>query len=260
MVHPWIHPTPPFRRWIDLNALQTQLTAGVVLAALVTIAFEIRPIQAWPFVVCVDPLRMAGLPNAILHIANDITAEYQGLQQLIQMLWLTGLGMVTLLAVTCTVYIRCTLRPVRRLNAFKDGVSDRVEGLDAGADDYVVKPFSIEELMARVRAHLRHTNPQAAEVLVFLDLTLDRKSHQVKRGSRLIDLTAKEFDLLDDLMTNPRQVLTRDRILREVWAYDFMDDSNIIEVYVGYLRLKLEAGGKNRLIQTVRGVGYVLQE
>ena len=149
--------------------------------------------------------------------------------------------------------------PVILLTA-KDEIRDRVEGLDAGADDYVVKPFSIEELMARVRAHLRHNDPQEAEMLVFLDLTLDRKSRQVKRGSRLIDLTAKEFDLLDYLMMNPRQVLTRDRILAEVWDYDFMGDSNIIEVYVRYLRLKLEAGGENRLIQTVRGVGYVLRE
>jgi DNA-binding response OmpR family regulator len=149
--------------------------------------------------------------------------------------------------------------PVILLTA-KDEVSDRVEGLDAGADDYVVKPFSIEELLARVRAHLRRHDPQEAEMLVFSDLTLDRKSRQVTRGPRSIELTAKEFDLLNYLMTNPRQVLTRDRILEEVWGYDFMGDSNIIEVYVRYLRLKLEAGGESRLIQTVRGVGYVLRE
>ncbi|MGF1570394.1 MAG: response regulator transcription factor [Nodosilinea sp.] len=149
--------------------------------------------------------------------------------------------------------------PVILLTA-KDEVSDRVEGLDAGADDYVVKPFSIEELLARVRAHLRRTEPQDAESLVFSDLTLDRKSREVTRGQRPIELTAKEFDLLEYLMTNPRQVLTRDRILEEVWGYDFMGDSNIIEVYIRYLRLKLEAEGESRLIQTMRGVGYVLRD
>jgi DNA-binding response OmpR family regulator len=149
--------------------------------------------------------------------------------------------------------------PVVLLTA-KDEVNDRVEGLDAGADDYVVKPFSIEELLARVRAHLRRNEPQDAESLVFGNLTLDRKSRQVTRGQREIELTAKEFDLLEYLMTNPKQVLTRDRILEEVWGYDFMGDSNIIEVYIRYLRLKLEAEGESRLIQTVRGVGYVLRD
>lgn len=152
-----------------------------------------------------------------------------------------------------------TATPVILLTA-KDDISDRVEGLDAGADDYVVKPFSIEELLARVRAHLRRTEPQDAEVLVFSDLTLDRRSREVHRGQRSIELTAKEFDLLDYLITNPRQVLTRDRILEQVWGYDFMGDSNIIEVYVRYLRLKLEAEGESRLIQTMRGVGYVLRD
>ncbi|PSN14007.1 DNA-binding response regulator [filamentous cyanobacterium CCT1] len=152
-----------------------------------------------------------------------------------------------------------TATPVILLTA-KDEVSDRVEGLDAGADDYVVKPFSIEELLARVRAHLRRIEPQDAELLVFGDLTLDRRSREVRRGQRPIELTAKEFDLLDYLMTNPRQVLTRDRILEQVWGYDFMGDSNIIEVYVRYLRLKLEAEGESRLIQTMRGVGYVLRD
>ncbi|PSR18014.1 DNA-binding response regulator [filamentous cyanobacterium CCP3] len=152
-----------------------------------------------------------------------------------------------------------TATPVILLTA-KDEVSDRVEGLDAGADDYVVKPFSIEELLARVRAHLRRIEPQDAELLVFGDLTLDRRSREVRRGQRAIELTAKEFDLLDYLMTNPRQVLTRDRILEQVWGYDFMGDSNIIEVYVRYLRLKLEAEGESRLIQTMRGVGYVLRD
>ncbi|HEY9889011.1 MAG TPA: response regulator transcription factor, partial [Candidatus Obscuribacterales bacterium] len=142
----------------------------------------------------------------------------------------------------------------------KDDVADRVAGLDAGADDYVVKPFSIEELLARVRAHLRRNQPQEVDTLQFQNLTLNRKTREVKRGDRAIELTAKEFDLLDYLMNHPRQVLTRDRILEEVWGYDFMGDSNIIEVYIRYLRLKLEAEGEKRLIQTVRGVGYVLKD
>ncbi len=152
-----------------------------------------------------------------------------------------------------------TQTPIILLTA-KDEVKDRVEGLDAGADDYVVKPFSIEELLARVRAHLRRNEPQEADSLVFDNLTLNRKTRQITRGQREIELTAKEFDLLEYLMTNPKQVLTRDRILEEVWGYDFMGDSNIIEVYIRYLRLKLEAEGEKRLIQTVRGVGYVLRD
>lgn len=149
--------------------------------------------------------------------------------------------------------------PVILLTA-KDDISDRVAGLDAGADDYVVKPFSIEELLARVRAHLRRNHDEETDVLRFGDLMLDRKTREVTRGHRAIELTAKEFDLLEYLLTNPRQVLTRDRILEKVWGYDFMGDSNIIEVYVRYLRLKLEAEDEKRLIQTVRGVGYVLRD
>ena len=142
----------------------------------------------------------------------------------------------------------------------KDDVADRGAGLDAGADDYVVKPFSIEELLARVRAHLRRNEPKDSEMLQFDTLTLNHKTREVFRGDRGIELTAKEFDLLDYLISHPRQVLTRDQILEEVWGYDFMGDSNIIEVYIRYLRLKLEAEGEKRLIQTVRGVGYVLRD
>jgi two-component system OmpR family response regulator len=149
--------------------------------------------------------------------------------------------------------------PVILLTA-KDEVTDRVTGLDAGADDYMVKPFSIEELLARVRAHLRRVQPDDPDVLQFDDLSLNRKTREVHRGEREIELTAKEFDLLEYLMTYPRQVLTRDRILEQVWGYDFMGDSNIIEVYIRYLRLKLEAKDEKRLIQTVRGVGYVLKD
>ena len=150
--------------------------------------------------------------------------------------------------------------PIILLTA-KDEVSDRVAGLDAGADDYVVKPFSVEELLARVRARIRRRSEEGGEdVLQFEDLKLDRGTREVYRNGRLIELTAKEFDLLEYLLRHPRQVITRDKILEEVWGYDFMGDSNIIEVYVRYLRLKLEANDEKRLIKTVRGVGYVLRE
>lgn len=149
--------------------------------------------------------------------------------------------------------------PIILLTA-KDEVSDRVTGLDAGADDYVIKPFSIEELLVRVRANLRRDNEEEGELLQFSNLTLNRSTHEVFRDRRLIELTAKEFDLLEYLLSHPRQVLTRDQILERIWGYDFMGDSNIIEVYVRYLRLKLEQLNESRLIQTVRGVGYVLRE
>jgi DNA-binding response OmpR family regulator len=143
----------------------------------------------------------------------------------------------------------------------RDEIADRVAGLDAGANDYVVKPFSIEELLARIRAHLRlKTQDQDSNVLEFEDLKLNRLTRQVFRGMRSIDLTVKEFDLLEYLLSHPRQVFTRDQILEQVWGYDFMGDSNIIEVYVRYLRLKLEEQKEKRLVHTIRGVGYVVRE
>jgi DNA-binding response OmpR family regulator len=149
--------------------------------------------------------------------------------------------------------------PIILLTA-RDEVSDRVQGLDAGADDYMVKPFSIEELLARIRAHLRRTEETEEDILRFEDLSLNRLTREVHRGQRRIELTAKEFDLLEYLLNHPRQVYTRDQILEKVWGYDFMGDSNIIEVYIRYLRLKLEEQGEKRLIHTVRGVGYALRE
>jgi DNA-binding response OmpR family regulator len=149
--------------------------------------------------------------------------------------------------------------PVILLTA-KDEVGDRVTGLDAGADDYLVKPFSIEELLARIRAHLRRTQETDTDVLQFEDLTLNRRTREVHRGQRSIELTAKEFDLLQYLMSHPRQVFTREQILENIWGYDFLGDSNIIEVYVRYLRLKLEQESEKRLIYTARGVGYSLRE
>jgi len=142
----------------------------------------------------------------------------------------------------------------------RDEVQDRVAGLNAGADDYVLKPFSIEELLARVRAHLRRQQEDDQDVLQFADLSLNRRTREVFRGQRAIELTVKEFDLLEYLLSHPRQVYARDQILEHVWGYDFIGDSNIIEVYIRYLRLKLEENNEKRLIQTVRGVGYVLRE
>ena len=150
--------------------------------------------------------------------------------------------------------------PVLVLTA-RDAVQDRVAGLDAGADDYLVKPFALEELLARVRALLRRTASDSdGKVLRFADLTLDERTYEVRRGDRPIDLTKTEFLLLELFLRNARQVLTRSVIFERVWGYDFGPASNSLEVYVGYLRRKTEAGGEPRLIHTVRGVGYALRE
>ncbi|MGW4520168.1 response regulator transcription factor [Amycolatopsis sp. NPDC004378] len=154
--------------------------------------------------------------------------------------------------------------PILVLTA-RDTVSDRVSGLDAGADDYLPKPFALEELLARLRALLRRASPdahngQASEILSFADLTLDPGTREVRRGGREISLTRTEFALLELFLSYPKHVLTRGRILEEVWGYDFPTSGNALEVYVGYLRRKTEAEGEPRLIHTVRGVGYVLRE
>jgi two-component system response regulator MprA len=149
--------------------------------------------------------------------------------------------------------------PILMLTA-KDSVADRVQGLDAGADDYLVKPFALNELLARVRALIRRSRSDEPEILSFESLRLDTGTHQAFRGERVIELTAKEYELLELFLRHPRQVLTRDQIFDRVWGYDFGGESNIIEVYVRYLRQKSEANGESRLIHTVRGVGYVLRE
>ncbi len=139
-------------------------------------------------------------------------------------------------------------------------VDDRVAGLDAGADDYVTKPFALDELLARVRALLRRTHEDGTGKLAFGDLELDPGTREVQRGGEPIELTRTEFSLLELFMRNPRQVLTRSVIFERVWGYDFGFGSNSLDVYIGYLRRKTESGGKPRLIQTVRGVGYALRE
>jgi two-component system response regulator MprA len=149
--------------------------------------------------------------------------------------------------------------PILMLTA-RDAVQDRVDGLDAGADDYVVKPFALEELLARLRALLRRTNGDGAEALGYADLTLNPATREVRRGERAIELTKTEFALLEHLLRHPRLVLTRSQLFEAVWGYDFGPRSNSLEVYIGYLRRKTEEGGEPRLIQTVRGVGYSLRE
>jgi two-component system response regulator MprA len=152
--------------------------------------------------------------------------------------------------------------PILVLTA-RDAVGDRVDGLDAGADDYLTKPFALQELLARLRALLRRAVPvdgAADEVLTFSDLTMNTASREVTRGSRQIELTRTEFALLEMFLRRPRRVLERSFILEEVWGYDFPTTANSLEVYVGYLRRKTEAEDEPRLIHTVRGVGYVLKE
>jgi two-component system response regulator MprA len=149
--------------------------------------------------------------------------------------------------------------PVLMLTA-RTEVEDRVAGLDAGADDYVTKPFALEELLARVRALLRRTSDEEGDVVRFGDLELDPTTREVTRGGRPIELTRTEFSLLELFMRNPRQVLTRTIIFERVWGYDFGYASNSLDVYIGYLRRKTEADGEPRLIHTVRGVGYALRE
>nr|WP_290665744.1 response regulator transcription factor [Ardenticatena sp.] len=150
--------------------------------------------------------------------------------------------------------------PVLMLTA-KDSIADRVLGLESGADDYLVKPFAFEELLARIHALLRRRQPVGEQgVLRFADLTLDTNMRVARRGNRVIELTPTEYELLEFFMRNPRQVLPRDLIYERVWGYDFSGESNLLDVYVRYLRNKLEAEGEPRLIHTVRGVGYILRE
>ncbi|GAA2608521.1 DNA-binding response regulator [Paractinoplanes durhamensis] len=155
------------------------------------------------------------------------------------------------------------LVPVLMLTA-RDDVGDRVAGLDAGADDYLAKPFALQELLARLRALLRRslitTPPPAPEHLTYADLRLDPSTREVWRGTRPLRLTRTEFDILETFLRHPKQVLTRTVLFEQVWGYDFGEDSNSIAVYLGYLRRKLEAEGETRLLHTVRGVGFVLRE
>jgi two-component system response regulator MprA len=148
--------------------------------------------------------------------------------------------------------------PILMLTA-RDEAVDKVNGLDCGADDYVVKPFDAEELLARVRALLRRVQPRQVEVLRYLDVELVPSEREARRDGEPLDLTAREYELLELFLRHPRQVLSREQILQEVWGFDFLGDSNLVDVRIKYLRDKLESGGRPRIIQTVRGAGYALR-
>ncbi|MBI9049933.1 MAG: response regulator transcription factor [Anaerolineaceae bacterium] len=149
--------------------------------------------------------------------------------------------------------------PILMLTA-KDTIQDRVEGLDSGADDYMVKPFEIDEFLARIRALLRRTSQERSPVLAFVNLVMESAARKVYRNNQEVMLTAKEYDLLELFLRNPRQVLTREVIFDRVWGYDFGGESNVLDVYIRYLRQKLEFSGESRILHTVRGVGYVMRE
>ncbi len=142
----------------------------------------------------------------------------------------------------------------------RDEVSDKIRGLDSGADDYLVKPFALEELLARVRALLRRNATETDKTLAFENLSLDPVRREVRRGDRLLDITNKEYELLHLFLSNACRVLTREEIMERIWGYDYSGESNVLEVYIGYLRGKMESGGEKRLLHTVRGVGYVLKD
>ena len=214
-----------------------------------------------------DPALRAALDRALKLEGYRVTFAHDGRQALQLMtggaqdavILDLGLPLMDGVEVCRRVRERGDRTPVLMLTA-RDAVTDRVEGLDAGADDYLVKPFALDELLARLRALLRRSSPAPNEgILKFGDVVLDLQTMEVRRGQRELQLTRTEFRLLELLMRNPRVVLSRSRIFEEVWGYDFGASSNALEVYVSYLRRKLEAEGEPRLIHTVRGVGYTLR-
>ena len=214
-----------------------------------------------------DPALRAALDRAIKLEGYRVSFAHDGRQALQMMTGASqdavildlGLPLMDGVEVCRRARERGDRTPVLMLTA-RDAVSDRVEGLDAGADDYLVKPFALDELLARLRALLRRTVATPAEaILKFADMVLDLQTMDVRRGKRDLELTRTEFRLLELFMRNPRVVLSRSRIFEEVWGYDFGASSNALEVYVSYLRRKLEADGEPRLIHTVRGVGYTLR-
>ncbi len=214
-----------------------------------------------------DPALRSALDRALRLEGYDVTFAHDG-RQALQLMAAGGHDAVVLdlgLPLMDGVEVCRRIRgqgdrtPVLMLTA-RDSVGDRVEGLDAGADDYLVKPFALDELLARLRALLRRSAPQPAEAMLrYADVTMDVATMEVRRAGRPLELTRTEFRLLELFLRNPRVVLSRSQIFEQVWGYDFGNSSNALDVYVSYLRRKLEAGGEGRLIHTVRGVGYTLR-
>ena len=204
-----------------------------------------------------------GLTEAgyVVHVARDgadgleyaLAYEYDAIVLDIMLPKMNGLDMLR------EIREKRVKAPVLLLTA-RDGLDDRVEGLDVGADDYLVKPFAFPELLARIRALLRRPPLQAGNLLCMNNLEMDISRREVKRAGKYIELSPREFSLLELLLRHPNQVLTREQIYDHVWEYDFGGESNIIEVYIRYLRAKLEANNRSRLIHTVRGVGYALRD
>ncbi len=192
---------------------------------------------------------MAGDGNAALEILRGESVDLVILD--VMMPGLDGFDV-------CRTVRRESLVPILMLTA-RDAGADKVTGLDSGADDYVDKPFETDELMARVRALLRRAQPRHVEVLRFHDIELVPSERDARRADDALELTAREYDLLELFLRHPRQVLTREQILQEVWGFDYLGDSNLVDVRIKYLRDKLESGGRSRLIQTVRGAGYALR-
>jgi len=214
-----------------------------------------------------DPSLRAALDRALRLEGYDVTFAHDGRQALQMMLGgrhdavVLDLGLPLMDGVEVCRRVRemGNRTPVLILTA-RDAVSDRVEGLDAGADDYLVKPFALDELLARIRALLRRTTAQPQESLLrYADVVMDLRTMEVRRGERQMELTRTEFRLLELFLRHPRVVLTRSQIFEQVWGYDFGASSNALEVYISYLRRKLEADGEPRLIHTMRGVGYTLR-
>jgi two-component system, OmpR family, response regulator NblR len=195
-----------------------------------------------------------------IEIANDASVGWQKSQQLNSLLIAIDRGMAGETALQLVKRLRAegSVTPILLLMA-RDSIEDRIACLESGADDYILKPYQTANLLQMVRLYLQVDLP-SGEQLQFADLSLDLATHRALRGEHHVDLTMKEFDLLKYLMSHPDRDLTREQILENVWGYDFLGESNVIEVYIRYLRIKLEKDGARRLIQTVRGVGYALRE